>query len=145
MKQIRFRDTRTIPAGVRGAEYEARLMAIASGMPYDVLIEMTDAEALDTALEIADQFSAHGVARTKAEGGWTLALSQPVSGIESVDIREPRLADRLMDDTPAGYAVNRRLIARLTGLTGGQVDQLTLGDAAYIIKTAYPNLGYPFR
>ena len=141
MKQLVFRDMRRVPAGCDPAELELRLVAAGSGLTFEDVCEMPDDEIADSLLDLTDQWIDGGDPEPLEEGGWTLKLSAPVSGIETVTIRKPRAGYRVRGSSPQGYPFTRKLLSRLIrDLTPRQIDQLTIGDVAAILGVAYPEL-----
>lgn len=128
-------------ANARGDRF--RLQAMAIDMPFKQFEQFAIGSPEQRAAknEVDEQFDDHETAVEVEDGVWELELRHPVpvhrrSGevelIETVRIKHPKVRDLSVRDTENPDQM-RRIMARLTGLRLGQIDDLRVGDFMEIL------------
>ena len=145
MRKLTFGDMRKMPRNPTQLAVTAWLGSQLAEMDYLDFRKLGSRQTDEYLQELQWQFAEHGEA-TVTESGWEITLAAPVMDVDVVQVRDPNTDDRESGGLPFGYAYNRKLLAAICeNLSGGMIDRLSIGDAGFILATAFPELSSPFR
>ena len=144
-RELTFGDFAGSPANPNALAVGAWLCAKIAGADYAEYRKWGSRKTADYAMELAVQMARFGEAVPTADG-WDITLAKPIRGQGVVRVRDPNTDDREPNGLPLGYHYNRALLERVvSGIPPSQIDALAIGDAAFILRTAFPELVSPFR